>query len=317
MNWRSVTLRTRDNQHYFLPNATIAKQEIVNFTRPSPLQRLRMTVGLAYRHPPSRVKEALARAATGLEGVNAAPAPEVVVTDYGDFAIQYEMRFWIADYARLEQIQDAVLTRVWYELRRADLVIPFPIRDVNVHTVPEDYEARAAERERRELFAVLRPLPLFAPLSDAQIEQLVRGAALQRYTAGEVLVRQGADGDSLFVVKSGQVHVDRAESGQVMTVATIGPDEFFGEMSLLTGEPRTASVIAQVETEVVEVDKPDLAAVIAADANVLESLTLALEARMRHSAEHLAAATDLLKDKSAPQHAALLGRIRRFFSIKA
>ncbi len=318
MNWRSVTLRTRDNQHYFLPNATVAKQEIINFSRPSPLQRLRVTVGLAYRHPPGQVKEVLIRTALDITGVQTTPAPQVFVISYGDFAIQYELLFWIVNYLQAETIRDAVMTRLWYELRRAQLTIPFPIRDVNVRTVPEDYEARAEEQQRHEMLAVLRHVPLFAPLNDAQIEQLVRGAVLQRYTAGEALVRQGDEGDSLFVIKSGQVRVDlNMENGPAITVAHRGPDEFFGEASLLTGEPRSASVIATTETEVVEVDKPDLAAIIAQDASVLEALTTALETRMREASDDRATATGPLKDKGVSQHAALLGRIRRFFGIKA
>jgi len=318
MNWRTLTLRTRDNHNIFLPNANAARQDIVNYSRPSPLQRLHTQVGVAYRHPPGLVKEVLAHAATGVEGVSAEPAPEVIVTGYGDFAIQYDLRFYITDYARVEQIRDAVLTRAWYELRRAEMTIPFPIRDVTVRTLPEDYEARAQEQLRREVFAVLRPLPLFSPLSDAQIEQLVRGAALQQYTTGEALVQQGEAGDSLFVVRSGKVRVDlRSENGQITTVAELGSGEFFGEMSLLTGEPRTASVVAETETEVVEVDKPDLAAVIESDASILEALTLALETRMRAGAERIATSTGSLKERPLPQHAALVARIRRFFGVKS
>ncbi len=317
MNWRTLTLRTRDNHNIFLPNASAARQDIVNYSRPTPLQRLHVQVGVAYRHPPGLVKDVLVRAAIGVEGVAAAPAPEAIVTGYGDFAIQYDLRYYIGDYARVEQIRDAVTTRVWYELRRADMTIPFPIREVTMRALPEDHEARAQERLRREVFAALRPLPLFAPLSDAQIEQLVRGAALQRYTAGEALVQQGEAGDSLFVIKSGKVRVEvRGENAPATTLDELGPADFFGEMSLLTGEPRSASVIAGTETEVVVVDKPDLAAVITADGSVLEALTLALEARMRSAAERVAASTGPLRDRALSQHAALVARIRRFFGVR-
>ncbi len=317
MNWRTLTLRTRDNHNVFLPNASAAKQDIVNYSRPTPLQMLHADVGLAYRHAPGLAREVLARAAAGAEGVRADPPPEVLVKKYGEYAIHYDVRYWITDYTRLPQIQDAVLTRIWYELRRAGLTIPFPTRDLTVRTLPEDHEARAQEQLRREVFAALRPLSVFAPLTDAQIEQLGRGAALQRYTAGEALVRQGDAGDSLFVIKAGRVRVDvRGEGGQVTTVATLGPDEFFGEMSLLTGEPRSASVVAQSEVEVVLVDKPDLAAVITTDTRIPEALSVALEARMRRAADQVAAGLAAPADKRPPQQAALLGRIRRFFGIK-
>ncbi len=317
MSWRTITLRTRDNHNVFLPNANAARQDIINYSRPTPLQMMHTEVGLAYRHPPGVAKEALARALAGAEGVRADPPAEALVKAYGDHAVLYDVRYWIADYARVPQIQDAVLSRIWYELRRAGLTIPFPVRDVTVRTLPEDHEARAQEQLRREVFAELRPLPMFAPLTDAQIEQLVRGAALQRYAAGEMLVRQGNAGDSLFVIKSGKVRVDvKNDFGQVTTVAALGPDEFFGEMSLLTGEPRSASVIAQTETEVIVVDKTDIAAVLTTDTGILEAISLALEARMRNRAEQVASGTGPLADKPPQQRAALLKRIRGFFGIK-
>ena len=317
-NWRTITLRTRDNHNVFLPNANAAKQDILNYSRPTPLQMLHADIGLAYRHAPGAVKAVLARAVAGAEGVRAEPAPEVLVKEYGAYAVAYDVRYWVTDYARVPHIQDAVLTRIWYGLRREGIAVPFPTQEVTLRTLAEDHEARAQEQLRREIVAALRPLTVFAPLSDVQIEQLARGAALQQYAAGEMLVRQGEVGDSLFVIKAGTVRVDvKSEGGQVTTVATLGPDEFFGEMSLLTGEPRSASVIAQTETEVIVVDKADFATVLTADTGILEAISLSLEARMRNRAEQVATGTGPLADKQPPQRAALLRRIRGFFGIKS
>ena len=317
MNWRTLTLQTRDDNVIILPNANAAKQEIVNFSRPTPLQRLHAAISVAYRHPPGQVCAVLERAAGSVAGVVTEPPPEVLVASYGDFAILYDVRYWITDYECMEQIRGAVLARLWYELRRAGLSIPFPQREVTLRTLPEDHEARATQQLRQEIFAVLRPLAVFAPLSDAQVEQLALTAALQRYAAGEALVRQGDPGDSLFMVRTGQVRVDqKLEGGEVVSLVHLGPEEFFGEMSLLTGEPRSASVVAETETEVVVVDKPAFAAVLTADASITEALSEALVVRMRRSAEHTLAAGTEAAGKQSPQQAQLLGRIRRFFGIK-
>src|SRR3989338_1783576 len=111
MNWRTLTL----------PNANAAKQEIVNFSRPTPLQRLHAAISVAYRHPPGQVCAVLERAAGSVAGVVTEPPPEVLVASYGDFAILYDVRYWITDYEGMEQIRGAVLARPWYELRRAGL----------------------------------------------------------------------------------------------------------------------------------------------------------------------------------------------------
>jgi len=317
MNWRTLTVRTRNNHNVIVPNSNIAKQEIVNYSRPTPLQLIHATVSMAYRHPPGVVKESIARTVAEADGVLREPPPEILVKEFGDYAIHYDVRFWIADYAHLPQITDAVMSRIWYGLRRDDLTIPFPVRDVIVHTLPEDHEARLQEKLRREVFAELRSLTVFKPLSDLQIEQLAQSAAIHRYAAGEALVRQGDKAESMYTITSGRVRVDvRSESGQVTTVATLGTDDFFGEMSLLTGEPRSASVIAQTETEVVVVHKADFAAVLSADTGIVEALSTALEERMKSTAQQVSVGSGMASVSQASHSAALINRIRGFFGIK-
>lgn len=315
MAWRTVTLRTRDHHNVLLPNTNVAKEYIVNYSRPTPLQRMHAEVGVAYGHPPGAVKQVLTQAVAEAPGVAPTPAPQVQVQAYGDFAVQYMIFYWITDFARVPEIHDAVMTRLWYALGRAGMTIPFPIRDISVRVLGDDHASRESARRQGEVFAELRRITLFAPLSDDQIAHLAQRAALQRYAAGELLVRQGEAGQSLFVVKSGQVRVDvRRDAGPVTTVGRHGPDGFFGEMSLLTGEPRSASVIAETEVEVVMLDKTGLASLIEGDTHVLEVLSDALASRLRSTAEQVAAgAGDQKSPGSTPT--ALLGRIRRFFGI--
>lgn len=317
LNWRTLTLLTRDRHEILVPNSTVAKTEVINYSRPTTLQRAHSTVGVAYRHPPGVVKAALARAAQSCPEVVADPPVEILVRSFGDSAINYDVRFFIRDFGRLLQITDDVNSRIWYELNRCNLVIAFPQRDVTVRTASDEQEKQAAEDRRREIFAVLRPLPVFAALSDEQISTLVGGAAMQAYTTGEVLVREGDHGSSLFVIRSGRVRIDKSlEGGTSTTMARMGSGDFFGEMSLLTGEPRTASIIAEDETEVVVVSKEAFAPVLTADTGILVGLSAALESRARNLAERLAdlpAAAG--QARTAQASAPLLRRIGRFFGL--
>jgi small-conductance mechanosensitive channel/CRP-like cAMP-binding protein len=317
LHWRTLTIRTRDRHDVFVPNSVVARTQVINYSRPTSLERAHASVGIAYQHPPGIVKNVLARAAASAPGVAASPPVEVLIRSFGDFAIQYDVRFWITDFDRLLQITDDVYSRIWYEVGRAKIVIPLPARDVTMRTVSDEQEAREAEQRRREIFAVLRPLPVFASLSGEQIEALVRAASLQAYMAGEALVRQGDHGSSLFVIRSGRVHIEKTrEGGSTATLDFMGSGDFFGEMSLLTGEPRTASIIADEETEVVVVSKEAFAPVLAADTGILVGLSAALEARMRNAAERIAdtsTLTGLQKEQAQPS--ALLRRIGRFFGL--
>jgi small-conductance mechanosensitive channel/CRP-like cAMP-binding protein len=316
-NWRTITLRSIDNHRFVIPNANVARHDIINYSQPTLLQRLHVNVGLSYTYPPGEVKRVLLQAVTQADGVCVEPAPDILTSAYADFAITYDIRYWIKDYAKHPEIRDAVLTRIWYAIRREGMSVPFPIRDVNLRHVPEDQELQQRARIRQDVFVHLRSLTLFAPLSDEQIEELAHQARVERYTKGEVLVRQGDEGDSLFVVKSGRVQVDlQGEDGHVMTVAHRVEDEFFGEMSLLTGERRSASVIAESETEVVIVHKSAMAEVLAADLATLEALSKEVEQRQREAAAKLAAATESRPGKAAAQESNLLSRIQGFLGLK-
>jgi small-conductance mechanosensitive channel/CRP-like cAMP-binding protein len=318
LNWRSLTLRTRDNNNVFVTNAYVAKNTVINLSRPAPLQRMHAQVGVAYHHAPGHVKAALVHAMSETEGVLPDPGPKVQVKSYSDSYIQYDLVFWVNDLARMMDIQDAVLTRVWYVLRREGLTIPAPQREVTVRTLAEDHVARAQEQLRNDLFADLRPVPVLAPLNDGEIRQLARQATLHLYAPGEALVRQGEAGDSLFVVKAGRVCVEvTREGGAVTRVATLGEREFFGEMSLLTGEPRSASIFADTEVEVIVVAKAAISELLQADTALLERLSLALEARMQNTAEQVAASAEAarLNNQRLTQQIALLHRIQRFFGM--
>ncbi len=316
MNWRTLTLLTLDNHHVTVPNANVASQEMVNYSRPEPLQRVHVKIGVGYQHPPGEVKAVLIDVARGVTGVCADPAPEVVIDEYADFSVNYDVRYWITDYAHHQKIRDEVLTRLWYAFRRHDLTIPFPIRDVNLRTVTEEDDRRSREQQRREVFDVLRPLSLFASLDDDQIAELAQAAGWQLYVADETLVRQGDPGGSLYVIKSGRVRLMKAsETGQIISVGELGAGEFFGEMSLLTGEPRLLSVLAQIDTQVVVVDKAALAPVLAANDKIVEALSLALATRTKQTAERVALAAESRTDQAQPQSTALRDRMRSFFGI--
>ncbi len=317
MNWRTIMLRSIDNHWYVIPNSNVARNEIVNYSRPTVLQRLHVQVGLSYQYPPGRVRQVLRRAVAQVKGVRNDLAPDALIVEYGDSAIIYDVRYWIDDFARNSEIRNAVLTQIWYVLDREAMSIPFPIRDVNLRQVPEDHELRLKEQLRQEVFARLRPLTVFAPLSDEQIEQLAQHARVHRYTMDELLVRQGDQGDSLFVMKSGKARVDvRGENGRITTVATVGPDDFFGEMSLLTGEHRSASVIAESEVEVVVVDKSALARVLAADMEALKALSQVVELRFQDSAQKVAAAAADEDGQELGQATNLFSRIQGFLGLK-
>src|SRR6202007_730323 len=99
--------------------------------------------GIDYNVPPNRVKEVLARAASTASGGLGNPPVKVFLVDFADHAVTYEIKFYMGNHARINQVNDAVRTNVWYELKRQRIKIPYPIRTLQV----ERRKAPAMEKE--------------------------------------------------------------------------------------------------------------------------------------------------------------------------
>ena len=130
INWRATRLRTNDNNYLIIPNAAIAKDHIINFYAPDRRHALRVTVGIEYNAEPAMVKKVLADAVRAVESVCRDVDPTIRITQFGDSAISYEVKYWIDDHAHYQEINDAVRTAIWYALKKANIKIPFLIREI-------------------------------------------------------------------------------------------------------------------------------------------------------------------------------------------
>ncbi len=156
ISWRTTHLRTRDSDNLIIPNATMAQEKIINYYYPHPLHLERVVVTAEYKTPPYRVKQALLAASEGIPGILEKPTPDVNVLSFDDSAIRYELRVWIEDIGQKPRIQSDVRGRIWEEFRRRGIVIPFPIRTLQVAPRQRKVEAEA-EAATGRLFVALGP----------------------------------------------------------------------------------------------------------------------------------------------------------------
>src|SRR5213078_1694317 len=214
INWRSTRLRTNDNIYLDNPNNEMVSHEIVNLHYPTEVHAMRIRVGVEYKNAPNVVKDALSRAASTEEGVLVEPPVRIYLVDFADFAVTYEIKFYMGNHARMNEIMDAVRTNVWYELKRQRITIPFPIRTLHV----ERRAARTVQEDQEEARIILRDEPLFECLSDAQIENLVKEASLNHFGRGERVIQEGAEGDSMFILLRGTANVSVNQNGSPIQV---------------------------------------------------------------------------------------------------
>lgn len=134
----------------------------------------------------------------------------------------------------------------------------------------------------------LTTVPLFKGLDDRQLSRLTRRFSERSYNPGESIVTQGTIGIGLFIVESGRAEAVREYlNGEKSVVNTFGPTEFFGELSLLDEEPRTASVIATEPTKCLVLTQLDFLSALREDADVSIALLKELARRYRRAVESL------------------------------
>jgi small-conductance mechanosensitive channel/CRP-like cAMP-binding protein len=313
MNWRSVRVRTRARDMVVIPNSVIGKETLVNISRPTRAHAESHVLGFSYDDPPNKVKRVLMSVVRSTRGVLVEPAPAVRTVNYAAYSIEYQVRFFIDDYPRVQEINDEFMTRVWYAAKRNGLSIPFPI---NVN-----YEYRQEMPKpvvKYRAVDVLNSVPVFVPLSPEELELMSRDCDRLDFGRGERIVHQGDPGDAMYVVLEGTAIVTiKTEQEAEREVARLSRGEFFGEMALLTGDPRTASVTAVDDLAVLVIHKDALQAMLARRPALAHEMAEIVEAR-RQGLRAVKELQDAPPDKKAAvQKSAgeLVLRIRRFFGL--
>ena len=271
-NWRSITLLTREHHRVSLTNTFVAEDKVINYSKPTRRQVHNFYIILDYSHPPNKVKRILKELLNEIEEVDLDPRMGAFVEDYLDSGIKYCMKYWLHDYADIIAIQDIVLTRLWYKLDRNKIKIPYPISEIQ-HVQLTELQGEPAFYEYDDVLSFVSELEWLKGMQADNISKLVQNGTVFRYAKDDLIVRQNDKGDSMFVIILGSVRVMLStDKFQEAFLAEKLAGDFFGEMSLLTGEPRSASIRANEDSLVLKIDQVSFSSLIAADEDVLPEL---------------------------------------------
>ncbi|MBL4683560.1 MAG: mechanosensitive ion channel family protein [Nannocystaceae bacterium] len=318
INWRATKVLTLDDVEVVIPNGLLARAPIKNFSKPTPVSRRSVYVVVPREHPPHVVRAALVRGVRELAGVLDEPATSVVTYEFTERGVMYWVRFHIDDFEAREGIDGRVRDRVWYALRRAGIELAVPTHDVDVRHDDEK------ERQRKQLMAnqrrlrALRGVDFCRALSGEQLERLALATEERPYAPGEVVVREGDAGAEFFIVIRGDLTVTiEEEAGAGVEVARLSSGSFFGEMSVMTGEPRTATVRAATDTWLLVAGKAAFQQILEDAPELAERFSQVLAARQEElsSAGSKPAAPVVNPEANSDRSGQLLERIREFFSL--
>jgi small-conductance mechanosensitive channel/CRP-like cAMP-binding protein len=319
ITWRSTRIVTRDRQVVVIPNALLAAERFLNLSRPDPVLGIRLRVPVHLRTPPLDVREVLRDAVLSAPGVRSSPEPALRISEFGEVGAVWEIRFWIDEPGPAEDVRGEVMQRLWHALDRAGIEIPLPSRNLverDASWAGRPSPTREQEEEHRSrVLSLLRTAPVFGPLAEEALARLAASARDERYLAGERVTRQGDAGDRMYFILDGKARVSLEDAG-MQEVDVLGPGQFFGEMALLTGAPRTASVFAVTPLRLAAVRAEHLGVILREHPEFAETMArFAAERRIRLQDLTARARPDSAGAGLQDTSTSLLGEIARFFRL--
>ena len=310
IGWRATRIMTFRRESITLPNSKVAKEVVQNFSFAYEPVAIDIYLRLSLDTPPNQAKAAVLDVMKEVSTILQEPPPQCRTWAYDESAIRYQLRYWVADFGQADNTMEELYTRLWYRLRRENIEIPFPQRVVHARGELAAAAAARSEYSPETVGELLRAVDLFSVLSQAELEQLRRDLVARRFGKGERVIEEGEEGRTFYLVASGEVSV---RTGRGHEVTRLKRGSYFGEMSLLTGEPRAATVIAVEDAVLLELDRPAFARMFVSQPGLARQLS-ALLAQRRTQLRAVAEAGGGTVD-SAPEAGRILGRLRQIFGL--
>jgi len=307
ISWRATKL-ANDQTTITIPNTHFSNHPIRNFSPDVGYYIDNIRIVLPVGVTAYQAERILVGSAHQVEAIARLPnIPEARIIKFTDTGVEWELRFPVPD-GRLgaqlrHQVQRALLRDLYYS------GIELPVAQIELHRTPA-----IAEWPQREELTFLSHIDLFGTLTHDELELLCNRMRPRLIKAGSAVVKQGDSGDSLYIVQEGLLMATIGANGAATEVGRIRPGQFFGEMSLLTGAARSATVTPMVDSKVYEVDRDILAPILQDRPEIAALMSRVLAERQLANAPKLESPTQMVaeRDSLAQQ---ILGHITAFFRL--
>jgi CRP-like cAMP-binding protein len=327
IRWRHSVIETRDWDTLIVPNSQLLAQTIKVLGKRNGAKsahRMWIFFGVDFRFPPGQVIHIVNEALQAAPIANVAAEPKAhtilydLAKDHRDSFAYYAVRYWLTDLACDDPTNSLVRERIYAALRRAQIPLALPAATVFLsHDDPEHAERKRA-RDHAVRLAALHNVELFAQLSEEERGKLADVVRVAPFSAGEVITRQGSTAHWLYILTKGRAEVRlTGAAGEEQKVAELSAPSFFGEMALMTGAPREATVIALSEVECLRVDKDDFKEILARRPEIAKEIsTILAQRRVELLAVRDNLDADATKRKMVTERSKILESIRDFFGLR-
>jgi CRP-like cAMP-binding protein len=324
IRWRSTLVETRNWETVVIPNSQLMKSKFLVLGRRTdqPVQWRRwvwFNVGLTT--PPnlvlSVVEDAIRR--TDIANVAKTPEPNCVLMDMDikGYA-KYAVRYWLTDLTPDDPTDATMRWHIMTALQRAGIKLAIEESNVLITKENEKHDEALHQREVLLRIKTLRRVELFSQMNDTELNALAERLKFSPFAKGNIIARQGDERSHwLYIIINGEaeVYLEMPNGGR-RTLSTLGKGSFFGEMGLMTGAPRSASVIAKTDVECYRLDKDVVEEILHARPSIAEEISHIL---VKRRAELDTALQDMDTQSSrkdmSQQHNEILSTIKRFFSL--
>ena len=311
LNWRATRLRTLSDVTVVVPNSNLASRQFINFSSPEPHYRDSLKLVLNYTTEPKRVENILLAAVLSTEGLSAAKTPSVVIREFNERGVVYDIRYYVVDHGKRARARNAVAANVLQHLHQAGIPIPYGQQEV-VLTRRRRPRQEARINQRR----LLSRVEWLSPLNEGELDRLAAATIDREYGVGDNIVQEGEQGSSLYVLVEGVVEARVSGQGANARMGRIMPGMAFGEMSMLTGSPRGATITALTDVYCLEVRRDDLEPILKARPVIASQLGEVMAARQDNNRRLGAAAGDDVDGDEMTTRATRIARkISAFFGV--
>jgi small-conductance mechanosensitive channel/CRP-like cAMP-binding protein len=317
-NWRTTRLWTADSNIIVIPNSFLTSTVVTNCSLPEDYREFEQMLVLDFRVPVERalrLLNAAIRQTAEEKAILSTPAAKARVSNTLPDGVEYTISYYIRpEQVSIGKARDLLLRNVLNHLSNAGVSMSNPRRDVFLARMPwrqRDW------RNDKDLGRQLARLPMFEGLSEAELDQLASRAKVYPLRKGDTVVSQGDAGDSMFIIAEGLLTVSlRQHDGSMLSVADLVPGQFFGERSLLTGEPRSATVTCAADCTVVEVGKDAIAHLLQVNGTLVEIFSrAALERELNNGVATALSEQRQLEAKITAATGPFMSRLKSFFGL--
>ncbi len=329
IRWRHTVVETRNWDTIIVPNSSLLAQDIIILgQRQDPPVQHRMWVyfNVDFRYSPEEVINVVEDAlqSTPIPNVSAFPPPNCICWDFarasaqgGESYASYAVRYWLTDLAADDPTSSAVRVRVFVALKRAGIPLAVPGETIWASMDDPQHKERKLQREIAHRTAALEHIEMFAQLNAEDRLRLAEGMRPAPFGRGEIITRQDSAAHWLYVLTKGEVEVRiRGEGGVEKLVARMSSPNVFGEMGVMTGERRTASVIAATEVECYRIDKEAFKAVLRGRPEMVEVITQVMaRRRVEMAAVREGMDAETRQRRVTAEKTQLLSSIQAFFGL--